>query len=164
MLFKNFPKTLATINGEFVTVTDIFRRVAAKAGIDDYTILESFTVPSGWTPEIVASRYYGNPYYHWVILITNNIVDVREEWPKSQSDLVKYCIKKYNGIENIYDVHHYETDDGLIVDADYADGYKTAIQNFQYEEMLNDKKSEIKLLDKRYLSEFLTDYNSLIRK
>lgn len=163
-MFRNFPRQTTRIGDEFVTITDIFRRVYAKVGINELTELETVTVPEGMTPETVAHKYYNRVDLHWVILIVNNIVDVREEWPKSQSDLVKYCTLKYGSLENIYETHHYENDEGVIVDSDYTDGYKTAISNYDYEEQVNDEKREIKMLKPKYLSEFLKLHASLISR
>jgi hypothetical protein len=161
-LFNSYPKQLANIDGNFVLVTDIFRRVYAKTSVKDYTLLETITIPDNFTPEQIAHKYYENPFYHWVILVVNNIIDVREEWPKSERELVEYCKLKYDGLENLYETHHYINDEGVIVDADYTDGVKTAISNYSYEEDLNNAKREIQMLHPAYLSDFVSLYNQLI--
>ena len=45
----------------------------------------------------------------WVILITNNITNIRDQWPLSNNDLNSYMLDKYGSQENIAQVHHYET-------------------------------------------------------
>lgn len=163
-LFNSYPKQLAKIDGNFVLVTDIFRRVYARASVKDYSLIETVTIPDNYTPEQLAHRYYQNPYYHWVILVVNNIIDPREEWPRTQKQLQDYCVNKYGGIENIYETHHYINDEGLIVDADYVAGIKTAITNYEYEDSLNDAKREIRMLHPKYLDDFVSLYNQLIVK
>jgi hypothetical protein len=113
------------------------------------------TVPEGFTIEQVSDVYYGSPEYHWVIALVNNYVDIREEWPKSSSDLVKYCELKYGGLEELYQVHHYENDESVIVSEDYV-GVKTEITNISYEEQINDAKREVKMLSPRYLADFVS--------
>ena len=90
-----------------------------------------------------------------MIALVNNYVDIRDEWPKSSSDLVKYCELKYGGLEELYQVHHYENDESVIVSEDYV-GTKTEITNMSYEEQINYAKREVKMLSPRYLADFVS--------
>lgn len=153
--FNNFPYDQLLIGNEYKYVTDIFRRVYTKVPSINYTEIETVTVPEGFTIEQASDVYYGSPEYHWVIALVNNYVDIREEWPKSSSDLVKYCELKYGGLEEIYQAHHYENDEGVIVSGDYV-GDKTTITNMNYEEQINDAKREIKMLSPKYLTDFVS--------
>lgn len=161
--FSNFPSGMLKIGNEYKYVTDIFRRVYTKAPTVNYSELETVTIPDGYTIEQVSDLYYSSPEYHWVIAIVNNYVDIREEWPKATSDLVEYCKLKYGGLEGLYQVHHYETDDGLIVQADYT-GPKNEITNMQYEELLNDAKREVKILQPKYLTYFVSKFKNMISR
>lgn len=152
--FSKFPYDGLRIGDEYKYVTDIFRRVYTKTPSLHYSELETLSIPEGYTIEQASDVYYGSPEYHWVIALINNYVDIREEWPKTNSDLVEYCKLKYGGLEGIYQIHHYETDDGLIVQSDY-EGTKTEITNMQYEEKINDAKREIKMLLPKYLTDFV---------
>jgi hypothetical protein len=91
--FTNFPSGLLKIGNEYKYVTDIFRRVYTNTFATHYSELETVTIPEGYTVEQVSDLYYGSPTYHWVIMILNNIVDIREEWPRSNTDLVEYALK-----------------------------------------------------------------------
>lgn len=147
-------------------VTDIFRRVSMDPFKKNLVLLQDVTVPDGFTIEQVADKFYNRPDYHWVIMVINDIVDPRKDWPMSNSDLVAYAKKKY-GETGIYETHHYRTtdDDKLIVDldeADLADGVIEEVTNIQYEEELNDSKREIKMLEPKYLGEFVSLYSSMI--
>lgn len=161
--FSNFPTGMLKIGNEYKYVTDIFRRVYTKAPSVNYSELETVTVPDGYTIEQTSDLFYGSPTYHWVIAIINNYVDIREEWPKSSADLLEYCKVKYGGLEGLYQVHHYESDDGLIVQSSYV-GNKTEITNMQYEEKINDAKREIKLLRPQYLTYFVSKFQTLISR
>ena len=168
MLFTLYPALLVTLpNGETKTITDIFRRVSVDMFSNNYAILQEVTIPDGFTPEHVADKFYGRADYHWVILVMNEIVDVRKEWPMFDADLIEYAKKKY-GPTGIYEVHHYRTTDGdkLIVDydaADLANGVIEAVTNLQHEEELNYAKREIKILRPEYLAEFISAYTNLVR-
>lgn len=170
MLFSLFPQLQVTTLGNNTTtiVTDIFRRISLNRFVKNTVFMQSITVPDGYTVEQVADKYYKRPDYHWVILVVNDIVDVRKEWPLSNSDLLKFAKKKY-GETQIYETHHYRTNDSdkLIVDLDAADlqnGLIEPVTNIQYEEELNDAKREIKVLEPKYLTEFVSNYMALIGK
>lgn len=161
--FSNFPTGMLKIGNEYKYVTDIFRRVYTNTFSLNYSELETITVPEGYTIEQLSDVYYGSPTYHWVIMILNNIVDIREEWPKSSSDLLEYCKLKYGGLEAIYDIHHYESEEGIIVQASHP-GLKNEVTNIEYEEKLNDAKREIKILEPKYLNSFVTKFQTLISR
>ena len=91
MYLKNLPKFDYNFNegddGEVrLQVTDLFRRVAftEETRKDARNFIE-YIVEDGETPDDVAFKIYGDSNWFWVVLLSNNIVDVEEEWPMSQS-------------------------------------------------------------------------------
>ena len=170
MLFSMFPKLLVnTITPNTATVvTDIFRRISLNKFKSNVVFLQTITVPDGYTIEQVSDKFYNSPDYHWVIMTINEIVDVRREWPMGSSDLLAYCKKKY-GETNLYRPHHCRTNDEhkIVVEfneEDLASGAIYIVSNYQYEEDLNNEKREIKMLDPKYLAEFVSIYSSLISR
>lgn len=167
MLFSMFPLLrIENLPTGPTVVTDIFRRVSVDPFKKNLVILQEVTIPDGFTIEQVADKFYGRPDYHWIIMVINDIVDVRKDWPMSNADLLAYAKKKYGEVK-IYETHHYRTtdEDKLIVDfdaADLANGVIEEVTNLQYEEELNNSKREIKMLEPKYLGEFVTLYSSLI--
>ena len=160
-LLVNFP------DGSTKTITDIFRRVSANKFANNFAVMQEITIPDGFTVEQVADKYYGRPDYHWIILILNEIIDVRQEWPMYDRDLIEYAKLKYGSVQ-IYETHHYRTtdDDKLIVDYDatkLALGSIEEVTNMQYEEEMNNKKREIQVLRPEYLYEFVSLYTSLVK-
>ena len=165
-----FPRLLVnTITPNTATlVTDIFRRISLNKFKSNVVFLQTITVPDGYTIEQVSDKFYGNPDYHWVIMTINEIVDARREWPMGSSDLLAYCKKKY-GETAIYLPHHSRTNDEFRIVVDYteealASGEIILVSNYQYEEELNNAKREIKMLDPKYLAEFVSLYSSLISR
>ena len=80
-------------NEEYITVKNLFKR--AKLRTDVVNIITAFNyyqVEDNQRPEVVASKLYGDPELDWVILITNNITNVREQWPLSNNDLYNICL------------------------------------------------------------------------
>lgn len=115
--FENFPLIRYSLdNGstEFL-MTDFFRRVKADANsLLGTTAYELYQLQDGDTPEIIAHKIYGDANLHWVILITNEIIDPRFEWVQTMTSLNNYVKDKY-GAENQYAAHHYENAAGDIV-------------------------------------------------
>ena len=77
--FPDFPS---------LEMLDIFRRVSfTKQTLKDTGNFIQYTVIDGEKPEDIAFKMYGEPLLWWVLLLSNNIIDYRNEWPKSQREL-----------------------------------------------------------------------------
>lgn len=175
MYFEKFPVMRARLDGKFKPITDIFYRIAPITNIiKNVEAIQTTAVEDGETPEILAYKIYGNEEYHWILLVLNNIVDPREEWPKTSRELYDFCVAKY-GEGNIYTTtHHYQTTNarlslgvpqGLVVDydaADLANGYIEPRTNWEYEEDVNEEKRQIKYLPKQFLTDFIKEFNRLL--
>ena len=166
MYFKNMPNIVYPLGDveDQVVIKDIFRRVASRNKLINNFELEKYTIQDGDTPENIAYRYYGNTQYFWVILLVNDIIDPREDWPKTGVELSDYTALKYGATE-LNDIHHYDDADGLHVDYDpvkYANGEQTAVTNLAYESEINDRKKNIVLLRDSRLMSFVESYNRLI--
>jgi len=94
---------------DYVRVKNLFRRVKLLDWIQDKaTVFNKFQIPDGARPDNVAALVYGRQDYDWVVLITADIINVRDQWPLSNRDLYVYAENKYT-IQNLNDIHHYET-------------------------------------------------------
>jgi hypothetical protein len=159
MYFKNFPTIRYSLDNQVTnyTITDVFRRVIADSqNILNSLAYDEYDIQEGETPEILADRIYNNVYYHWVILITNDIIDPRWDWPMDSDVLYDYTVSKY-GLSNIGAVHHYVNTTGDIVHSSYS-GAKTAVSNYDYEQTINEAKRRIKLVKPQYLTAFLKNF------
>ena len=162
MYFNKFNKLQYTLdNGKsFQIVTDILTRVAFRDDIVNNTALyDEYDVQDGQTPEILAAQYYGNSNYHWIILLTNQIIDPVLDWPMSQNQLTDYCEQKYT---NIYGTHHYENNDGIVVNS--TEAFATPITNYDFEDRENEKKRRIKLIRKAVIAEVVSEFSRLIKQ
>lgn len=152
-IFTNFPKTA---DG----VINLAIRIDFVKKIKENTVLYEYTqVKNGQTPEQIAYEYYNDPQLYWIILMINDISDLYTGWCMSDDQLYQYVVDKY-GAENIYEVHHYETDDG-----DWTSTITTnPISYFTYEQLLNEDKRKIKLLKNDYVSQALSELSIELRK
>ena len=175
--YKN-PLTSSPNNDNYVTIKNLFLR--AKLRDDVYsavTFLRSYTIKEGMRPDNVAEDLYGNSELDWIILVTANIINVRDEWPMSGDVLYQYCEDKYGLAIN--DTRHHETEEvrnsegklilpaGQIVDRDYTIPnplvFNTTINpvvpisNFLAETRVNEQKRSIKVMRREYLTMFMMD-------
>ena len=176
MYFNKFPLMVYDMknNGNYKLLPDIMRRVKLRSGIAAGRYLfDNYDVITGDKPEDIAFKYYGDAEYHWVILLTNNITDRFYQWPLTQPQFDAFLTDKYGaGSEDA--VHHYELaqtsgattsrDDSHMLEVNSDTDDATSISNRQYEERIQDKNRQIKLLDRRYLSQFVEEFFALIRK
>ena len=107
--------------------------------------------------------------------MTNNVTDRYYQWPMTQPQFEEFLTDKYgSGSED--SVHHYEitqasgrsTGQGpddyshkVEVNSDEDDA--ETITNRQYEERLQDRYRQIRILDAKYLSQFVAEFDRLIR-
>ena len=164
--YKN-PLTSSPNNDNYVTIKNLFLRAKLRNDVfSDVTFLRSYTIKEGMRPDNVAEEIYGNSQLDWIILVTANIINVREEWPMSSNVLYQYCEDKYGLAIN--DTRHHETEEvrnaegkliipaGQIVDADYTIPnplvFNTTINpvvpisNFLAETRVNEAKRNIKIM------------------
>jgi hypothetical protein len=175
-------------NEEYITVKNLFKR--AKLRTDVVNIITAFNyyqVEDNQRPEVVASKLYGDPELDWVILITNNITNVREQWPLSNNNLYNYMLDKYGTEQSLSSIHHYETIEvkdeydrlvvpsGLQVDSNFTVTYTKfdntlstispvkQVTNYEYETNTNEEKRKIRVLKPAYLSVVITDLRNIMK-
>ena len=108
--FNNFPTIMydPTGDGSAKLVTNIMKRVRMRANMKkEVVMLDQYDVKENETPEIVADKHHGSPYYHWVVMMLNDISDVNHDWVKSTRQLQKYLLSKYTETQ-LTETHHYE--------------------------------------------------------
>lgn len=163
MYFSNFPKFLYDFNYNNISKTSVVTDVTLnvrfrKELLSSITLYDEYDIIDGETPEIISERIYGSPEYHWVIMLLNERYDHVNDFPLDEYTLSNYMISKYGS--TLYDVHHYENENGFIVDSD-APG-AVSVSNEQYERMLNESKRRIKLVSNDLLKTILQNYKDLI--
>ena len=112
--FEKFPKISYDIQGKqrtsYQTVTNIFFRVRIlKEVLGNISAYYEYLIRDSDTPEILAENVYGDPEAHWIILLSNDIVDPQYDWPLTSENFRRYIIDKYGSVENAKTTyHHYE--------------------------------------------------------
>ena len=170
--------------GDRVKVKNLFRRIKLREDIfQDTTIFEKYQIRGDDRPDNVANQFYGRPDYDWIVLVSNNIVNIQTEWPMPQNTFDSFILNKYGTYQNANAVRHYETREvkntqgvvivpaGQIVDKGYSYTYYEEFQqafvdtgditvevtNYDYETRIEEAKRNIFLLKRRYLPVILDD-------
>lgn len=162
--FNKFPEMLYNFpfkgSERMVVVRDITANVRIVKGIlDAITIYDEYDIVDGETPEIVSEKIYGNPEYHWVIMIANLKFDYLNDWPLPYDRLIEYCNDKY-GDGELYSTHHYEDENGYVVNDDYPSA--TPIDNVTHEGRINESKRRIKLVSREVIQTMTNDFTRLM--
>ena len=174
---------------EYNTVKNIFKRGKLKDDIfNDLNYFTKYKIIGDDRPDNVAHKVYGDETLDWIILLSNNILNVQTEWPIPQSSFYNFLINKYGSESGIQEVHHYETIEiktskkaivvpaGLTVPADYSVEYydsglgtkvtrtdaTEAVTNYQYEEKIEDAKRNIFILKTDYINLVLNDMEEIM--
>lgn len=176
-----------TSSFDYVRVKNLFRRAKIREDFfQNITVFTKYSIQGEERPEQIAEKIYGSSSYDWIVLISNNIINVRTEWPMSDYEFQNYLFRKYTEAE-LNAAHHYETvtyydgngklivPSGKIVDSNFSITYydeveqtsKTispikTISNYEYEIKLNDEKRNIYLLRTRYLQTAIDDMRQIM--
>ena len=163
MYFKEFPQFLYDFKYGNTTktdvVTDITRNVRfRKEVLENVTLFDEYDIVDGETPEIVAEKIYGDPEYHWIIMLANDRYDYIEDFPLAEYQLVKVIASKYPGTEN--GIHHYVDANGFVVNSNASGA--VSVSNAQDERNKNEAKRRIKIISSNIINTILKDYKDLI--
>ncbi len=177
-------------DSSYVFAKNIFRRMKVRDDLQNVlTVFNKYQIVDGTRPDNVAEELYGESEYDYVVLLTANITNVRDQWPITNKELYDYVVQKY-GLENVNSVHHYITKEikdsdgklilpaGKVVGSNFTVSYfdstpittsatetVTGITNYEYEIDENENKRTIYILKPTYLGQFLDDIkNEMIYK
>ena len=195
--FRNIPDfeyVNRTKDGQFISnytqVKNFFKKGKIREDLfSDLTVFEKYSIRGDDRPDNVAYEIYGDATLDWVVLLSNNIVNIYNEWPLSQQAFEAYVLDKYKTLAKLDEVHHYESNEvkdssgviifpkGVRVSAAQSGSYfeplsdeqvtvnpvSKAITNYQYEQSVNDKKRRIFLIKPIYLNVVFDDLEEMMQ-
>lgn len=166
---------------DFTVAKNFFRRYKINDDIfSNVVYFNKYAIKDGERPDILARNFYGNQFYDWVILLTNNMVNAQYDWPMNNYELYRVLEQEFD--DPYSQINHYEIKQsmghyaaGLHVDQTFYNGqHKLNIDGVmtlkngneicspitvaEYYQEENDKKREIYLLKKQYLQSFVDDF------
>ena len=173
-------------NTTTVEVKNLFRRAKLREDFTSVaTLFEKYKVEGGDRPDQVAEKFYGDENLDWVVLTSNNITDIRSQWPLAEHDLNNVLNDKYTPQE-LVSIHHYETLEwrdynnnlimpaGKVVDEDFTIRYTIggdikevapfrSVSVFENELQLNDEKRNIQLIRPDLIPQVIGDLKEIMR-
>ena len=174
---------------DYITVKNFFKRGFLREDIfQNLAFFTKYSITGNDRPDNVAFEIYQDSTLDWLVLMANNIVNIQNEWPISNTDFDELMLDKYGSYDTLFNgIHHYETlevtdargvkivNAGLKVESDYsitffderADQMKTVtptipVTNYQYEQKVNEDKRNIYLLQPRYLQVVRDDLEDIM--
>jgi len=166
--------------GDYYRVKNLFKKGKLRDDIfQNLAIFEKYQIKGDDRPDNVAYEFYQDSTLDWIVLLSNNIINIQTEWPLPQNDFDRYLVDKYGDYETLYSgVHHYETTEvknsagitivpaGLTVQSPYPINFfddstyrqifnaniAVPVTNYEYEERIENEKRNIFLLKPRYLN------------
>ncbi len=177
-------------SSEYILVKNLFKRGKLKEDIfEDLTFFTKYKIVGDDRPDNVAFEVYNDETLDWIVLLSNNILNVQNEWPLEHTSYDNYLLNKYGSYEIIRQPHHYETIEvknssgsillpkGLQVDENYSFEYfdyrlnqyviasniTTTITNLDYENKIEDAKRNIFLLKQEYVNLIMNDMEEIMK-
>jgi hypothetical protein len=174
---------------DYITVKNLFRRGFLREDIfQDLTFFTKYQIQGDDRPDNVAFEIYQDSTLDWLVLMANNVINIQNEWPISNSVFDELMTDKYESYENLIGgIHHYETIEvkdasgvviikaGLQVESNYsvtffderANELKTItptipVTNYEYEQKINEGKRNIYLLKPKYIQVVRDDLEDLM--
>ena len=195
--FRNIPDfeyVNRTKDGQFISnytqVKNFFKKGKIREDLfSDLTVFEKYSIRGDDRPDNVAYEIYGDATLDWVVLLSNNIVNIYNEWPLNQQAFESYVLDKYGTLAKLDEVHHYESNEvkdssgviifpkGVRVSVGQSVSYfeplsdeqvtvnpvSKAVTNYQYEQSVNDKKRRIFLIKPIYLNVVFDDLEEMMQ-
>ena len=192
--FRNIPdfNYVSRLEGqknisEYIRVKNLFKRVKIREDLfNELSYFTKYKIIGDERPDQVAYKIYGTQDYDWIVLLSNNILNVQSEWPLSDESFNNYMIDKYGSEDNFYTVRHYVTKEikdsigriivrpGLEVPSDYSISYydsgvqiettdtTVAVTNYEYESNIQDEVRNIYLIKPNYLNLVIQGIDSIM--
>ena len=177
--------------GDYIRVKNLFKKGKLREDIfQNLAFFEKYKVIGDDRPDNVAFEVYDDPSVDWIVLLSNNVLNIQSEWPLPQTDFDRFVLDKYGDYDTLYNgIHHYETEEvknsqgvtivpaGLQVDSSYSLSYydffidqqittgniSIPVTNYEYEEKIDDNKRNIFLLKPRYLNIVFDDMDDIMQ-
>ena len=65
----------------YVLAKNIFRRIKIRDDVEYLlTGFTQYTIKNQERPDQISDEFYGDPQFDWVILLTNNIINLYQDW------------------------------------------------------------------------------------
>ena len=82
---------------DYIRVKNLFKKGIIREDIfQDVSFFTKYQIVGDDRPDNVAFKVYGDSSLDWIVLQSNNIVNIQTEWPLSQRNFDRFMLEKYN--------------------------------------------------------------------
>jgi hypothetical protein len=171
-IFQFYPKVAYKVdNVDYIKAIDITTSIKIKDFFKTYRGISfnPYVIKDGERPDYVSYRFYGTPMYDWVVLLSNDIYNIYDDWPKSTRTLNSYVEEKYGTIASaLGTVKYYYNSNNDIIDETTWNNLPTnqrkSESQYEYEVRRNINKSRIKLVKRDLVNAVDMGLKSIITK
>ena len=95
----------------YIEVKNLFKKGKLRPDIfGNLNFFTKYKIVGDERPDNVAYKLYNDSTLDWIVLLSNNILNIQTEWPLPQTSFDQILLDKYGSYETLYSgVHHYET-------------------------------------------------------
>ena len=175
---------------DYIEVKNLFKRGKIREDIfGNLSFFTKYSIIGDERPDNVAYNAYGEETLDWVVLLSNNILNIQTEWPMTQQVFDRFVLSKYGDYNTLYNgIHHYESREilnyignivipkGLEVDQNYSVSYydfsteqdvtvtniAQPVTNYDYENKIQEDKRNIFILKPLYLNVVFNDIEDIM--
>jgi hypothetical protein len=175
---------------DYIEVKNLFKRGKLREDIfGNLSFFTKYSIIGDERPDNVAYNAYGEETLDWVVLLSNNILNIQTEWPMTQQVFDRFVLSKYGDYNTLYNgIHHYESREilnyignivipkGLEVDENYSVSYydfsteqdvtvtniAQPVTNYDYENKIQEEKRNIFILKPLYLNVVFNDIEDIM--
>lgn len=106
--FRNFPSSYYNFDQKSTDISVAINLMVSAKFVDLFPERSNkcyveYIVKDGEKPEHISNRIYNRSDYHWLILMSNRIINPYWDWPLTQTELNSYIDKKYPGVAMFFD-------------------------------------------------------------
>jgi len=171
-IFTYYPKIAYKVDDyNFLQAIDINVVTKIKKHLTEYKGISynPYVVGDGEKPDFISYKLYGKPGYDWVILLTNNIHSIYDDWPKSSETFSEYIIEKYGSTTAAMSTikYYYDKYDNIIDVEEYTNlsaSNRSSKTVYEWELDLNTSKSRIKVLSSSLIGSIESGIQSIMSK
>ena len=85
---------------DYTVIKNLFKRGKIREDIfGNLAFFEKYKIIGNERPDNVAAKFYNDSTLDWIILLSNNILNIQSEWPMTQRTFDKAMLEKYGTIE-----------------------------------------------------------------
>jgi hypothetical protein len=184
--YTKSPISYPFSESDYIIAKNFFKKYVIDENIFQYAVyFDKYVIQTGERLDTIAQKFYKNPFYDWVIAITNNMVNPGYDLPMDDNAIRIYAEDKYDDAYS--GTHHYETVEyktikdvvlqpaGLYVDENFYNSTHTfnngaslvtipgstlsrPVNNYEYETQKNEKNREIYILQPALLEAFVSSF------